>query len=468
MASDRHPAIGRLYHHLGILERPSLRKLCFYAKSLTCVISFPNAGDSMLTLCGPIVQDDQTIQSSMQTAEARIVTFHALIFTGKNTEVIPYVASTALDLLLENPYKLRELGTYLGITNTAALFEFGSPSSILSQHYTTAINLAMQSSRPSSIALPGHNTNTIPVPVMTTETTSLFLDASKKFWLNTFILVLQNYSSVTALRDSLAYIHVTLVCVHSIHSLRTRLLAGQKSYTFDSPLDLGELPWNHLAVYLNTVAHCAGISARLLEYARQGNFLVPESKEEKKPLPEDSLIRGLIWVQFYFRPGWFEGQSEDDGRNIEGPTTHQSRMERVLWLGLYLAFHTEYLHYDANRRVFSATPAVALAAQEAIGLQAPEVEYPDADCQTERFSEMPNVSERSSLAPSSSDNSEDGWSVVRKPKMKEDASKVPGPPPRSTWAQVAAKKKRDVRVKIEDEDDMDWSQDPIRTGYSLC
>lgn len=58
LASDRHPDIGRLYHHLGILERPSMRKLSLYAKSLTCSISFLNARDSMPSFCTPIVREE--------------------------------------------------------------------------------------------------------------------------------------------------------------------------------------------------------------------------------------------------------------------------------------------------------------------------------------------------------------------------------------------------------------------------
>ncbi len=57
-ASDRHPAIGRLYHHLGILEKPSVLKLYLYAKSLTCSSPCQNVRDSLLTLCSLVVKDD--------------------------------------------------------------------------------------------------------------------------------------------------------------------------------------------------------------------------------------------------------------------------------------------------------------------------------------------------------------------------------------------------------------------------
>ena len=60
--SDRRPPIGRLYHHLGVLERPSLRKMFHYAESLTCVGPFPNARDALHALyppTPPIANDPQ-------------------------------------------------------------------------------------------------------------------------------------------------------------------------------------------------------------------------------------------------------------------------------------------------------------------------------------------------------------------------------------------------------------------------
>lgn len=39
-AADRHPQAGRLYHHSGILERPSLRKFYLYGRSLTSAVPF--------------------------------------------------------------------------------------------------------------------------------------------------------------------------------------------------------------------------------------------------------------------------------------------------------------------------------------------------------------------------------------------------------------------------------------------
>ena len=96
MANDRHPAIGRLNHHLGILERPSLKKFFLYAKSLTCVNPFPNARDSLATLCGPIVRDQQAIGDGNHSAEAGMLTFQAQLFSESDSNTISNTAADAL------------------------------------------------------------------------------------------------------------------------------------------------------------------------------------------------------------------------------------------------------------------------------------------------------------------------------------------------------------------------------------
>ncbi|KAK4502247.1 hypothetical protein PRZ48_005672 [Zasmidium cellare] len=471
MASDRHPAIGRLYHHLGILERPSLRKFCLYAKSLSCVIPFPNARDSLSTLCGPIVQDENTIQSSSHSVEARIVTYHALVYSKADQKVIDTIGNDALQLLHQQLTKLRDIGAYLAVTNIAAIFELGSPTNILFQQYATAINRAMQNSRPSTNPSALADKNQFQ-PALSNASPTPSLVSTTSFWENTFSLALKNYTSIEHI---LPYVHVMLVSLHSLDSLRTRHSNDQtQNHTVDGFINTGRLAWDLLADFLNTLAQSQPISAWILECARQRAFPAPERKEDVKPLSEDFLIRGLIWAQFYFAPGWFDSQTEDDGRSIESENTHKARVERVLWLGLYLAFHTEPLHYDVQRKVFSAPNYVP--PPPTAPLDPAEVEM--AECYTEQTSDAPSPRSRSSLATSSSPSSEDGFTFVKLPKPTQATS--------NSWANVAAKpttktarkQRPDVNTfKVADPNGMVWdgeseesvgyrSAHGIRTGYS--
>ncbi|EME84402.1 uncharacterized protein MYCFIDRAFT_207267 [Pseudocercospora fijiensis CIRAD86] len=431
MASDRHPAIGRLYHHLGILERPSLRKFCLYAKSLTCVIPFPNARDSLSTLCGPIVQDDQTIQSSRQSAEARIVTFHALVYTARAKTLVEDVGQDALHLLGQQPNKLRDFGAYLAVANVAALFDLGKPTNMLWQLYTAAINQAMQSSRPSVTST--MHTDDILSKLLPDMGSGPLATSTTGFFIDCFDFVIRQYNSPDMVRDSLGFVHITLVWIHSLHALRTRLNSGNH-HTFDLPVDVGRLPWGVVAEFLNTLASIDPVSTYVLERARQGNFLGAERKEKAQPLSEDYTIRGLIWGQFYFCPGWFDGQCEDDGRAIETNSMAESRAERVLWLGLYLAFHTEHLHYDVQKKLFSTSMERNAATSES----AHPAAVAPVDVDMEQISEAVALSPRSGTSgtrsSTSSGSSEDGFHKVKKPRTNRYtyANAVAKPPPDTT------------------------------------
>ena len=72
MAWNEHPQIGRLAHHLGVIERPSLRKLCFYTRALTSVTPFPPARDTLTKLCLEIVQCEPACKkiTSMEVCHA--------------------------------------------------------------------------------------------------------------------------------------------------------------------------------------------------------------------------------------------------------------------------------------------------------------------------------------------------------------------------------------------------------------
>jgi len=75
-----------------------------------------------------------------------------------------------------------------------------------------------------------------------------------------------------------------------------------------------------------------------------------------RQLPEDFVMRGLIWAQHYFPAEFFGGQIVDeDERNLELPSHAAPRAERCLWLGVQLASLNRYMHYDSHSKQFSTT-----------------------------------------------------------------------------------------------------------------
>ncbi|KAK1085329.1 hypothetical protein LTR48_004632 [Friedmanniomyces endolithicus] len=131
-ASDRHPQIGRLYHHLAILERPSLRKFACYGKSLTCVVPFPNARDSLRTLCIPIAKEAQPARSVGLLSEASFCKLHALIFLAAPEPVLEQASYTAMSFLRQpDAFRWRECGVPLAVANISALLGHGSDTNAL-------------------------------------------------------------------------------------------------------------------------------------------------------------------------------------------------------------------------------------------------------------------------------------------------------------------------------------------------
>lgn len=401
MASDRHPAIGRLYHHLGILERPSLRKFCFYAKSLTCVIPFQNARDSLMTLCTPIIQDERTVQSSSQSAEARIVTYHALSYAKADQQTVDTVGEDALRLIEQQPSRLREFGAFLAVTNIAALFNYGDLLDRLWQLYMAGISLSVQGGRKDT------------PPQILASPAAASLGNRINFLASTFALIVRRpLVGKEDLCDCLPYLNVMLVWIHSLLALRDRLCSSSVSgYPSVFPVDLGELAWDGLACFLNALAGQGDIDEQVVEQARRGVFApaLPSHPIKAAPLAEDYLIRGTVWGQFYFCPGWFEGQGEDDGRCIENAEKLKARSDRVLLLGLYMAFHTSYLRFDESSKKFCA--AVNGRMSDGVASE-PTVVYAAADAVD------------SVLETSSSSNSEDGFTFVKGPRVEKGKSFV--------------------------------------------
>lgn len=149
--------------------------------------------------------------------------------------------------------------------------------------------------------------------------------------------------------DLLPYTHVSLIFLTSLENVRPYLNKGDPLLSL---LDKSGIDWVTLARFLNLLASFFPITSRIEMLARSGIF-----PSDGRPLYEDYLIRGLVWCQWYFSTEWFQGTEDDDGsRALEDPVRQRRRAERVLWLGLTLAFRSRPLCYDDTRRIFSAAP----------------------------------------------------------------------------------------------------------------
>ncbi|KAM0714170.1 hypothetical protein Q7P37_010319 [Cladosporium fusiforme] len=351
MAADRHPSVGRLYHHSGILERPSLRKFYLYSRALTSVVPFLNARESLRTLCSPVLTDEQGLPGGNQSAEAMIMCFHARVFAGRDPELTKRDGNTALALLKDQATnKIANFGVALAVTNIAAMFDFGTPENIYRQLYDSVLSRDILDSRPSQGHACASETAITPM-LLSLEKFQWPQDSVQTFCSYSFNSIIQRTPSRELLIDLLPYLHIMLVFFTSTNTLRSRLTLDDESRnTFHGLFDSSDVDWFALSHFLNLIARSFPITSRTEVYASGETF-----PRDGIPLSEDYMIRGLVWAQWYFAPDWFANIEDDDGsRCLEDDYKKQHRAARVLYLGMVLAQKSDVLTYDKETRHFSA------------------------------------------------------------------------------------------------------------------
>ncbi len=366
IASDRHPAIGRLYHHLGILQKPSVLKLFLYGKSLTCSSPFQNARDSLLTLCSPMVKGDQASQDNQTEVEAATLTFHANALMGDDDSVaLSQLSSYAIFLLRQSSAAyLVHTGVFITITSIAHLLGFGSTTNKVFQLFNSAA-VEASGALPQSASLTNSQASSskaisdvIGSAVPGVSSVSSVSDVERT-WRSTpvyhhYRAALNSFLDRTLnsndLPDLLPTIHTILVWLHSIHSLRSRNHDDHDTRTF-SLLHNG-FSWGGLVAFLNKLLAREKINMAAQGYTSQALFAPAYPGGKPILLPEDHHLRGLLWTQTYHPQGWFDDLDEDEDRFETTDVVHKARTSRVLLLALKLASNAQHLRYDMQSGKF--------------------------------------------------------------------------------------------------------------------
>lgn len=357
-AADRHPEVGRLYHHSGILERPSLRKFYLYGRALTSIFPFLNAKESLSTLCTPIVEDEHALRRGGKSADALVICFHARSFLSQKTELVGQACSAALTMLeAQSEDSIGAFGVPLAVTNIAALLGFGASNNVYRQLFDTARNqdTLRATARGQSSALQSASTFTSLGNNNPQRPAEIVLD----FCYHSFNSIIRRTPRRENLPSLLPYVHVMLVFIKSLHTLRSRLPSDDNATKhLNDILSPDRLDWSALANFLNHIAKFYPVSSRTESSASGETFPI-----DGIPLLEDYMIRGLVWAQDYFADKWFENIEDDDGsRCLEDESKRQHRVARVQYLGMILAAEFNHLRYDRVTRQFST--AVSLEVDE--------------------------------------------------------------------------------------------------------
>lgn len=351
-ASDKSPAVGRLYHHLAILARPyTLEQLSLYARSLTCIAPFESAKGSIMTLFNPVLHGKESGRRSA-SFETVFIRIHALLFTIKSLECYERLYSTISELVKENLFRnyivqakdlFKEIGVFIAVSNIAALFEFGSAQDGSSKsRLRVAFEKAQKVKDEGIKPTPADSNDPTPLPqssesidALTDNPSSANLDEpptliapSSRLTSITFDVCLRTPENVNVY----PFVHVYLSFLWSL------ILVQQACRYFDQDPVLvaieREVPWIAICSFLNHLAADPQIKNAKV---RRPQF--PKStREGTRPLPEDFILRGQLYTQWLFPRNWFSAAIiDDDERSLDPPSMALSRKERVLWLGHRIA-----------------------------------------------------------------------------------------------------------------------------------
>ncbi|KAF2846399.1 hypothetical protein T440DRAFT_492684 [Plenodomus tracheiphilus IPT5] len=344
-AADKNPTVGRLYHHLAILARPNaLQQLYYYARSLTCVKPFPSARESILTLLDPILGRAVATYSHALPIDTNFIKAHALLFEMSMVDF----QVTKQDFMgnLDNHIgrvtaKWKEQGVYIAVTNVAGGFEYGVEENALRQVFLTELQEKAKTS-PSKLeetlrtASPADQQDPTPPSIPEAKLSEKLEEladqptfrAAESLTNDTFALVLRRIGD----KNVLPHVHIMLA-----------YLTTFAANTYVSYL-LTDIPWAELVAFLNTLVKTENqLHSQNQTRTQDMDTLLSADvfpgigeRTDELPLPEDYLVRGLIWAHDFFPRKWFEREHDEEERYLELASTVKCRMERVLRLGFQL------------------------------------------------------------------------------------------------------------------------------------
>jgi hypothetical protein len=308
-ASNRHPYIGRLYHHLAILSRSGLHKLAAYRKSLTCVVPFLNAEETLQEWCRMVVSVEDGPSLVTTSAEAAFCKLHALVYLSTPQPELLEAVETAVALLKsQEAFSWQEYGVSLAVANISAMLGHKSTTNPLRiACYRTAEHAKLT-------AYQGLREEAGPFSMCEFENVRRLLTIAKKIFLASTNACLRRCRDSGFLEESLAFVSVTLCFIHfiTLFEKEATSLPERPSLVFE----LGELAWPDIAAYLNLVIRAYPTTQHTARSVQQQSQ--SEDLRSIEALPEDYQLRGLVWAGHAIGPDWLNVNEQQEWSHREG------------------------------------------------------------------------------------------------------------------------------------------------------
>lgn len=346
-AADKSPNVGRLYHHLAILARPyTLEQLSLYTRSLTCVTPFESAKGSIMTLFNPILNGKESVVRRSSSFETTFIKAHGILFTKSPTDSPDRFHEAVMELEMDNlldhyitkvAARFKEIGVFAAVANIAALFEYGIakhgvPRPILRLAFEACENANRVKDEGAELGCSKPLDSQSNPQLVRFGTSDFEAVMSSSAGPSMEVVALASTIAFITLRTSLKrpgdpnvhpLVHVYLVFLRTLASVEQTMKCIE---TF--------VPWHEICSFLNslsTPSRAADPSFRFKDF--------PEPEEGLgRPLPEDFIMRGQLYSQWYFPETWFtDAMIDDDERSLDLPSMAEQRADRLFWLGHSIA-----------------------------------------------------------------------------------------------------------------------------------
>lgn len=321
--ADRNPAVGRIQHHLAVLSRSNiLQQLFFYTKSLICVQPFSNTTDSIRQLFNSAHQLEL---HRLHPIMASFTNVHRLLFTRGSVQSFVDSVDTFLPYLSNQigrvGVKWREEGVYIASTNSAAILGYGSSENTILSLLREALDekevlpLQQRAQEHWSSTSESEASQESKAPPDDSSLTSVdIVPFASRFAFYTLDSVMQHVGD----KNVIPYVHVSLAFLWSM-ALVPDCFSQVES----------DVPWEAIVRFLNTLPRQGTNESRIQSDGFPSLGII---------LPEDYLLRGQIWSEFYYPEKFFDNSLLDiDERPLELPSIAVPRVERCLWLGARIA-----------------------------------------------------------------------------------------------------------------------------------
>jgi len=366
-AADKNPTVGRFYHHIAITERPrAFDQMYYYSRSFTSVELFQSARESILTLFNPIPGRADATFTHILAIDSSFIKAHSVQFEKTRTEEERRKETLTVDFPsakaefignLDNHIgrvttKWNKWGYYIAVTNITGWFEYGLEKSIFRQIFLHQISSKQQDSDQSDFGSKPRSASAADQqnvePKLNEQDILKALEGDDKgeakvepwakggmipdailITYETFAVVLRRIGD----KNVLPHVHVMLAFLLSIVSkepISEKLI----------PDLIEDAPWTELVAFLNALVKTENqIQSQTQSQTPDIDTLFASSpfpaegeRKDEPPLPEDYLMRGLIWAHDYFPKTWFEREHDEEERYLELVSTAKNRQERIIKL----------------------------------------------------------------------------------------------------------------------------------------